>query len=226
MSRPVSRAVSRACDRSCHVNGPYLTGMAASRRASRVPQLLDAAFAVGTLTTIATGGALLGLGWRDGEPGRVFRLAGRGILERFGVASVTAPLTSVALGYLHHLVIATAWGVLLACAILPLRGVWRVVGALTGAAFYLVLSLQLLPALLRVGYGVTGTVNGAVAIAVSLAVALLAGVWVAAGEGGDDDTGAVAGAVAGPAAGDAAGEAAGEAVGEAAGEAAGQQVDE
>lgn len=180
--------------------------MAASRSASRFPQLLDAAFAVGTLTTIATGGALLGLGWRDGEPGRVFRLAGRGILERFGVPSVTAPLTSVALGYLHHLIIATVWGVLLACAILPLRGVWRVVGAIAAAAGYLALSLQLLPALLRVGYGVTGTVNGAVAITVSLAVALLAGAWVAAGDDAGDDASEVAGADVGADAGAVAGE--------------------
>ncbi len=35
--------------------------------------------AAGTLTAIATGGALLGLGWREGEAGRVFRLAGRGL---------------------------------------------------------------------------------------------------------------------------------------------------
>ena len=50
--------------------------------------------------------------FRGGEAGRVFRLAGRGLLERLGVASSAAPLTSVALGYLHHLIIATGWGVL------------------------------------------------------------------------------------------------------------------
>ncbi|MFO0094629.1 MAG: hypothetical protein ACK54K_10020, partial [Gemmatimonadaceae bacterium] len=66
---------------------------------SRFERVLDAALATGTLTTIATGGALLGLGWREGEAGRVFRLAGRGLLERFGVVSAAAPLSSVALGY-------------------------------------------------------------------------------------------------------------------------------
>ena len=57
---------------------------------SRFTQLIDAALAAGTLTAIATGGALLGLGWREGEAGRVFRLAGRGLLERVGVASSAA----------------------------------------------------------------------------------------------------------------------------------------
>ena len=99
--------------------------MASTATSSRFERLLDAAFATGTLSAIATGGALLGLGWRDGEVGRVFRLAGRGLLERLGVTSSAAPLTSVALGYLHHLVIATSWGVALALLVLPLRGIVR-----------------------------------------------------------------------------------------------------
>ena len=112
---------------------------------SRFTQLIDAALAAGTLTAIATGGALLGLGWREGEAGRVFRLAGRGLLERVGVASSAAPLTSVALGYLHHLVIATGWGVLLALVVLPWRGVTRVIAALVAAAGYAMLALWVLP---------------------------------------------------------------------------------
>ncbi len=149
----------------------------------RFTQLLDAALAAGTLTAIATGGALLGLGWREGEAGRVFRLAGRGLLERFGVASSAAPLTSVALGYLHHLVIATAWGVLLALCVLPWRGVTRVTAAVLAAAGYALLALWVLPSALRIGYAVTGTVPGVVAIGGAVAVALLGSVWVAIGEG-------------------------------------------
>jgi hypothetical protein len=156
--------------------------MAAARSTLRFSELLDAAFAVGTLATIATGGALLGLGWRDGEAGRVFRLAGRGLLERMGVPSMTAPLTSVALGYLHHLVIATLWGVLLGLLVLPLRGFWRVLAALGLAALYLLGSVAVLPAVLRVGYGVTGTLAAAVPVGVALAAALLGGIWVADGE--------------------------------------------
>ena len=150
------------------------------RSSSRLQDLIDAAFAVGTLTTIATGGALLGLGLRDGEAGRAFRLAGRGLLESIGVPSLTAPLTSVALGYLHHLIVATAWGVLLAMVVLPQRGLWRVVGAIIAAAVYTILAVSVLPALLRIGYGVTGTIPGGVPVGVAMALALIGGGWVAA----------------------------------------------
>ncbi|WP_373058639.1 hypothetical protein [Gemmatimonas sp.] len=148
----------------------------------RFTQLLDAALAAGTLTAIATGGALLGLGWREGEAGRVFRLAGRGLLERFGVASSAAPLTSVALGYLHHLVIATGWGLLLALLVLPWRGLTRVTAAVLAAAAYGMLALWVLPSSLRIGYAVTGTLPGVVVIGAAVAVALLGSVWVAIGE--------------------------------------------
>ena len=140
--------------------------------------MLDAALATGTLASIATGGALLGLGWREGEAGRVFRLAGRGLLERLGVASSAAPLTSVALGYLHHLAVATAWGVVLALVVLPFRGITRVLVALTVTVGYTVLAGTWLPAPLRIGYAVTSTVPGAVPIGAALALALLGGVWL------------------------------------------------
>jgi hypothetical protein len=157
----------------------YLSGMAPSRTTRRFERVLDDALAAGTLTTIATGGALLGLGWREGETGRVFRLAGRGLLELFGVASSTAPLTSVALGYLHHLVIATAWGVLLALLVIPLRGATRVAAALAAAGAYVLVAPTILPAPLRIGYAVTANVAGAVPIGAALALALLSGVWLA-----------------------------------------------
>jgi hypothetical protein len=156
--------------------------MAPSAPSGRFDRLLDAAFATGTLATIATGGALLGFGWREGEAGRVFRLAGRGLLERLGVMSSAAPLTSVALGYLHHLAIATVWGILLALLVLPLRGVVRVVAALAVAAGYAVVAGLWLPAPLRIGYAVTSTVPGAVPIGAALALALLGGIWLHAAD--------------------------------------------
>jgi hypothetical protein len=150
---------------------------------SRLQPLVDAAVATGTLTAIATGGALLGMGWREGEVGRAFRLAGRGLLERLGVGSAAAPLTSVTVGYLHHLVVATAWGAVLALCVLPARGVARLLLIAAAAAGYALLSLTVLPPTLRIGSGVTGTVPGAVTIAMTLAVALLGGGWVADGDG-------------------------------------------
>ncbi len=156
--------------------------MAPSAPSGRFDRLLDAAFATGTLATIATGGALLGFGWREGEAGRAFRLAGRGLLERFGVVSSAAPLTSVALGYLHHLAVATAWGVLLALVVLPLRGVARVLVALAIAAAYAVVAGTWLPAPLRIGYAVTSTIPGAVPIGAALVLALLGGIWLHAAD--------------------------------------------
>lgn len=156
--------------------------MASTTSSRRFERVLDAAFAAGTLTTIATGGALLGLGWREGEAGRVFRLAGRGLLERSGVVSSAAPLTSVALGYLHHLLVATAWGVLLSLVVLPMRGVIRLLAAVVASLGYVVLAAYVLPAPLRIGYAVTSNVAGAVPIGAALAMALLGGVWLHAAE--------------------------------------------
>lgn len=160
----------------------YLIAMVTTQSMGRFERLFDAAIATGTLTTIATGGALLGLGWREGEAGRVFRLAGRGLLERFGVTSQAAPLTSVALGYLHHLVVATAWGLLLGLIVLPFRGFVRVVVAILATVGYVLLSENVVPTPLRIGYAVTSNVGGAVPIGAALALALLGGVWLAATE--------------------------------------------
>jgi hypothetical protein len=154
--------------------------MASTHSTGRFDRLFDAALATGTLTTIATGGALLGLGWREGEPGRAFRLAGRGLLERLGVASQSVPLASVALGYVHHLVVATAWGLLIALLILPLRGALRVVAALAAAGGYLLMAVTVLPTPVRIGYAVTSGMGGVVSIGAALALALLGGVWLAA----------------------------------------------
>jgi hypothetical protein len=151
-----------------------------SAPSGRFERLLDAAFATGTLAAIATGGALLGLGWREGEAGRVFRLAGRGLLERVGVVSAAAPLTSVALGYLHHLLIATLWGFLLSLILLPLRGAIRFVAAGVAAVGYVVLAALFLPPALRIGYAVTSDVPSGVPIGAALALALLGGVWLEA----------------------------------------------
>jgi hypothetical protein len=168
---------------------PYLSCMAAPRSFTSPAALFDAAFATGTLATIATGGALLGLGWREGEAGRVFRLAGRALLERFGFASSAAPLSSVALGYLHHLTVATVWGVLLALCVLPFKGTTRVLVTVVAAAGYVLLVTSVVPAPLRIGYAVTGSLAGAVPIGAALAVALLGGVWLAAADGNGETPG-------------------------------------
>lgn len=162
------------------MSGPEVEGASVATDAPVARTLFDRAMTTGSLTTIATGGALIGLGLRDGETSRVFRLAGRGLLERVGVISTAAPLTSVGVGYLHHLLVATLWGVGLSLVILPLKGVTRITAAVLAAAFYVWLSLNFVPAGLRIGYSVTSNVTSAVSVGVSLVVALLGGVWLAA----------------------------------------------
>ena len=148
----------------------------------RATTLLDSALATGALVTIATGGALIGLGIRDGEASRVFRLVGRVLLERLGIASGTAPLTSVALGYLHHLVVATLWGIVIGLLVLPLRGVRRFLAAFIAVVVYAVFVTRWFPPVMRIGYSVTSNVPGVVPVAVALFVALLGGVWLATAE--------------------------------------------
>lgn len=162
----------------------HVTGQPAEAPAEYEPRFdrIDAAVATGTLAAIGTGGALLGIGWREGETGRVFRLAGRALLERIGVSSATAPLTSVALGYVHHLVVATIWGVLLGLVVLAFRGSMRVAAALVAAFGYAWLSLSILPAPVRIGFAVTANASSVFPIGLALAVALLIGAWLAHGD--------------------------------------------
>ena len=104
------------------------------------------------------------------------------MLEQFGVSATAAPLASVGVGYLHHIIIASAWGFALAMLILPQRGVTRVAVALLAASLYALLSTRFVPAGLRIGYSVTGNTASAVAIGVSLGVALLGAIWLASTE--------------------------------------------
>lgn len=143
---------------------------------------LDGALAIGALATIATGGALIGLGLRSGESSRVFRLVGRTLLERIGIASAAAPLSSVAVGYLHHLVVATAWGTVLGLAVLAMRGPMRLFAAVVAAVAYAGVALLFMPPVIRIGFSVTNNVASVVPIGVALLLALLGGVWLAAAD--------------------------------------------
>jgi len=142
------------------------------------PTLLDRALATGSLTTIATGGALIGLGLREGDTSRAFRLAGRGLMQRVTGASTGAPLASVGIGYLHHLLVATFWGTVLGLLVLRLTGFARLVAAVVVTAAYVWCSADYVPVALRIGYSVTSTMGSAVSIGVALLVALLGGIWL------------------------------------------------
>ena len=148
--------------------------------------LLDDAFATCALTIVATGGALIGLGMRSGEPSRLFRLVGRMLLERVGIASSFVPLTSVAIGYLHHLLIAAVWGFVFALMVLVFRGVLRVFAALGVSALYSVLSPDVLPPLLRIGGAVTSSVATVVPIGGTILLSMLCGMWLSSSRAGRD----------------------------------------
>ncbi len=141
--------------------------------------LFDDALATGALTTIATGGALIGLGLRDGESSRLFRLVGRALLERLGIPSLNAPLTSVAIGYTHHLVVATLWGAIFGLLVLwPTTRRARLVAAIVAVMAYVVAALWILPPVLRIGYAVTSNVSAVVPISVAMFAALCGGIWI------------------------------------------------
>lgn len=148
----------------------------------RNPVSLESILATGILVTIATGGALIGLGLRGGETSRAFRLTGRALLESFGIASASAPLTSVAVGYLHHLVVATLWGALCATVVLRASRALHALLAVTIVTIaYAALTVTPLPPALRIGYAVTSDLASVVPIMAALFVALLGGAWVHAG---------------------------------------------
>jgi hypothetical protein len=147
-------------------------------RVTRAEWIWERALAAASLTTIATGGALIGLGLRENDLSRVFRVAGRGVLERLGVV-MPGLLSSVAVGYLHHLIVASVWGLLLGLVIVPWRSVARFGVAIAATVAYCVLSVTIVPAALRIGSSVTSDIIGVFSIAVPLLLALLGAAWLA-----------------------------------------------
>jgi hypothetical protein len=143
---------------------------------------LDALLVAGALVTIATGGTLIGIGLREGDASRAFRLAGRGLLERFGVAATSAPLTSVAFGFLHHLVVATLWGMVASVVLRRGRGTAAAAASVIAVTVaYAALAVTVLPPFVRIGYAVTSDVASVVPMAAAMLVALSGALWVEGG---------------------------------------------
>jgi hypothetical protein len=80
----------------------------------------------------------------------------------------------------HHLVIATVWGLLLGMVVLRLRGVTRVAAGIGVSLLSVLVVFQWLPPVLRIGFAVTSNMAGAVPIAVAMLVAVLGGIWATA----------------------------------------------
>jgi hypothetical protein len=131
----------------------------------------------GLLTVVATAGALVAYGRRDGDPTKAFRQAGRMLLESPSVSDGLMPVVAVAAGVLHHAVIAAFWGMLLMLVVRAFRG-WRfAAAALLFAAAFGALNLWLLPPILRVGYAVVTSVGRVIPLVLAVTVALLVTPW-------------------------------------------------
>lgn len=137
-----------------------------------------ALLASGALVTITTAGALVGLGLQTGEALRVFRHAGINVLAALGFVTA-GPLAAVTAGLLHHLVVASGWGVLLSIVALTLQGLSRLVACVLLVPLYLYIVPRVIPPVFRIGHAVTSRDADLFPIAAALAVALLGGAWVA-----------------------------------------------
>ena len=66
----------------------------------------------GLLVVMATTGALLAFGQREGDPTRAFRNAGRMLLQSRPVTPDYLPIVATAVGMVHHILIACSGGML------------------------------------------------------------------------------------------------------------------
>lgn len=131
----------------------------------------------GLLMVVATTGALLAFGWRDGEPTKAFRNAGRMLLESPDLGVRVLPIVSTAVGFLHHLLVAVLWGVLLILVVRAFRGWTRVAVTLVVSVLFALINLWLIPPMFGVGYAVVTSVGRALPLALAIAFALLVTPW-------------------------------------------------
>jgi hypothetical protein len=144
-----------------------------NRDNSAVPALLSTA----ALVFIATAGALVGLGLRNGDALSAFHLTGSAVLDRLGLAANVAG--RVIAGVLQHLLLSGAWGLLLAAVTLPLRLRMRIVACVLLVPLYMYAIPRFVPSSFRIGSAVTNRDTDLFPIAVAISIALLGGAWVA-----------------------------------------------
>ena len=147
---------------------------ASSNRDSRGPATL---LSTAALVSIATAGALIGLGLRSGDALRAFRNAGTDLLANFGLTANI--IGQVFIGVVHHVVLSGAWGLLFAALIMRLQTASRIVACVLLVPLYVYIIPRVISPSLRIGYAVTNRDTDLFSIAVALSVALLGGAWVA-----------------------------------------------
>ncbi len=126
---------------------------------------------------MASAGALVAFGRRDGDATKAFRNAGRMLLETGADSGEALPILATAVGVVHHIAVALLWGVLLLLIVRRFRG-WAFAAAalLTSVAFTL-LNLWVVPPAFGIGYAVVTSVGRALPLALALALALLVTPW-------------------------------------------------
>ena len=148
------------------------------------PMSFMSVLSTAVLVTITTAGALVGLGIRRADDtSLVFQIVGHNLLNTIGRADVATPLQASLVGYVHHLTIATLWGLALAPLVLRTRGALRALVCLLIVPLYTALAVYVLPAFFRIGHVVTSNVADVFPTAAALAVALLGGAWVSGAHG-------------------------------------------
>ena len=152
---------------------PLMRQPSSIRDNSAVTALLSTA----ALVSIATAGALIGLGIRSGDVLRAFRVAGGNVLANAGIAANLAG--QLVVGVLHHAVLSGAWGLLFAALALRLRMGIRIVACMLLVPLYVYVIPRIVPASLRIGDAVTNRDTDLFSIAVAISIALLGGAWVA-----------------------------------------------
>lgn len=126
---------------------------------------------------MASAGALLAFGRRDGDPTKAFRNAGRMLLESRETGATALPLLATTAGLLHHIVIAFVWGMLLSLVVRRFQG-WRfALAAVLTSVVFVLLNLFVVPPVVGIGYAVVTSVGRAVPLALAIAVALLVTPW-------------------------------------------------
>lgn len=131
----------------------------------------------GLLVIMATSGALLAFGWRDGEPAKAFRNAGRMLLVSSDFPGSAHPVLATVVGFAHHLLVALLWGMLLLVIVRGFRGWPGVLMTVVISAAFALLNLLVIPPALGVGYAVVTSLGRALPLALAIALALLVTPW-------------------------------------------------
>ena len=135
------------------------------------------------VAAMATAGALVGFGLRDGTVGRSFVVAGGAILSRLGIPVLPHQVAAVTIGVMLHFAWIVALGVCFALVARTLRGAMLVLAALAFTGIVYVLADRVVPAVVHATLTALFSTARVVFVHVILALGLAAGMRIARQEG-------------------------------------------